>query len=278
MNHYPHHIGDFAKDTLGFNQGAIGAYRLLMDAYYANEQAIAAEDAYVIGRATTPAERKNVDKALTKFELKDGRYHHKRVEEELDAYRDRSETGRKNVAKRYQKTTESTLASSHKPVTSNQEKQRFPDMNQAPDSVGTACAAAFENLKTKALTLNEAKIPGGQETPAGVLASVLLANGVKGNAFHPLVVEWAREGVTVEKLKDAIAKARQRPGKETGTFGVAYLDPIIHDETKPAAQVAVEKSSEAARKAVAKTQRLIAEQREREASPMPESLRPKASA
>jgi hypothetical protein len=62
-------------------------------------------------------------------------------------------------------------------------------------------------------------------------------NGLRGNAFHPCIVEWAREGITVEKLKAAIAKARQRPGKERGVFGPEYLDPILHDVTKPAAQV-----------------------------------------
>lgn len=103
MNHYPHHIGDFAKDTMGFSQGAIGAYRLLMDAYYANEEAPPIDDVYVIGRATTPAERKNVDKALTKFERRDGHYFHKRVEEELAAFRVRSKEATDKANLRWEK-------------------------------------------------------------------------------------------------------------------------------------------------------------------------------
>jgi uncharacterized protein YdaU (DUF1376 family) len=285
VNHYPHHLGDYAKDTLALSMLEHGAYRLLIDAYYASEQAIPAEDVYGIARATSASERKAVDKVLKKFELRDGRYYHKRIEEEIAAYRVRSKQATENVRKRYQRPTEplpppSTdsvlLASSHKPVTSNQEpKQRIPDANHSPESAGARGAAALEGLKAKALTLEETKIPGGEETPAGHLSSVLRANGLRGNAFHPLVVEWAREGVTVERLKDAVAKARQRPGKEKGVFGPEYLDPILRDETKPAVQVQAEKVAQVAAHNVERTKQIIAEQQTREVAPMPEHLRPK---
>lgn len=83
-----------------------------------------------------------------------------------------------------------------------------------------------------ALALGEAKID--TETPAAHLASVCLANGIRASAFHPLVVEWARNGVTVEGLKAAIAKARlNKPFPEK--IPPAYLDPILADasESKP---------------------------------------------
>lgn len=80
------------------------------------------------------------------------------------------------------------------------------------------------------LSLEEAKLEGGPETPSAILASVCIANGIRANAFHPLLVEWAREGITVERLKEAIAKASQ---SKTGTIPVAYLDPILHDDSKP---------------------------------------------
>lgn len=122
---------------MGFSQGAIGAYRLLMDAYYANEEGPAIDDVYVIGRATTPAERRNVDKALEKFERRGDRYYHKRVEEELAAFRARSKAGTESAEKRWRKDAKGDakdmpiecqtlsegdaaemLASSHKPIPS----------------------------------------------------------------------------------------------------------------------------------------------------------------
>ena len=156
-----------------------------------------------------------------------------------------------------------------------EKKEAQPPVIHSPDSVGSRGAAALEGLR--ALSLQEAKIPGGPDTPAAILASVLFANGCKGTANHPLVVEWAQLGFTVEKLKTAIAKARQRPGKDRGPIDPAYLDTILHDESKPAAQFHAEKASNDAAKNIAKAQRQITEQRERAraAAPMPEHLRPK---
>jgi uncharacterized protein YdaU (DUF1376 family) len=97
VNHYPHHLGDYATGTQGFTMLDHGAYRLLMDAYYSTEQALLAEDVYAIARAGTAAERKAVEKVLArKFDLRDGRYHHQRIEAELDAYRNRADTAREN--------------------------------------------------------------------------------------------------------------------------------------------------------------------------------------
>jgi uncharacterized protein YdaU (DUF1376 family) len=99
VNHYPHHLGDYAKDTLGLSMLEHGAYRLLLDAYYASEEALPVDDVYAIAKAGTPAERKAVDKVLRKFRIVDGRYFHKRVEEELAAYGERAEIARTNGKK-----------------------------------------------------------------------------------------------------------------------------------------------------------------------------------
>lgn len=103
LNHYPHHLGDYAKDTLGLSMLEHGAYRLLLDAYYANEAAPAVDEVYAIARAGTPAERRAVEKVLKKFELRDGRYYHKRVEAELVAYRGRSQVAAEKARIRWEK-------------------------------------------------------------------------------------------------------------------------------------------------------------------------------
>lgn len=79
------------------------------------------------------------------------------------------------------------------------------------------------------LSLAEARID--PETPAAILASVCVANGIKATPFHPMLVEWARDGFTAEGIKAAIAKARMRKGE--GSIPVAYLDPILRDDSKP---------------------------------------------
>jgi uncharacterized protein YdaU (DUF1376 family) len=216
VNHYPNHIGDFIKDTLGFNQGAIGAYRLLLDAYYANEESIPAEDVYVIGRGITANERKNVDKALTKFDLRDGRYYHKRVEEELEAYRERSKAGAENAAKRWQRDAKpdakqmprqrqsdaiGMLASSHKPV------KQSPD--QAAPPVSTTVA---------------------ESPPLAALAAVCVASRVSTDGTKALLHlrQMVTDGTTPDQLRDAIGLARDRkPDPEV--IPLAYLAPILAD-------------------------------------------------
>ena len=69
MNYYPHHIGDYAKDTAHLSLLQHGAYRLILDHVYATEQQLTVDKAqhYRICRATTSAERAAVDYVVAAF-------------------------------------------------------------------------------------------------------------------------------------------------------------------------------------------------------------------
>ena len=97
MHHYPHHLGDYAKDTPGLTMLEHGAYRLLMDAYYVAEAPIAADEPYSIAKAGSPIERKAVDRVLRKFFVLDGDvYRQKRIDEEIASYQAKASTNREN--------------------------------------------------------------------------------------------------------------------------------------------------------------------------------------
>jgi hypothetical protein len=68
---------------------------------------------------------------------------------------------------------------------------------------------------------------------AGELWAVLHANGCKGTASHPAVIEMARQGVTVKALKAAIIEARK---SREGPLNPAYLAAIVDRQSteKPA--------------------------------------------
>lgn len=303
MNYYRRYVGDYLRDTPRLTILQHGAYTLMLDYYYADEKPLPLdrEELYLLLRAMRPEDREAVDKVVdTYFTRHADGFHNKRADEEIHASQSARTNGGKGGRPRREETdhetgeitgketggrtntgtetaTQNITGSGHPPTTNHQppspnlqpsQKQRSPGVAISPGEATSIGAAARE-----ALTLAEAKIGGGEDTPAATLASVLLANGCTGNAFHPLVFEWAREGVTVERLKRAIATARQRPGKETGKIGPAYLDPIVHDETKPAAEVHQERASKAAEKRAAETQRTIAEQRKGARSAMPEHVR-----
>jgi uncharacterized protein YdaU (DUF1376 family) len=102
VNYYKRHIGDIARDLSNLSQGAMGAYDLLMDWYYANEKPLPLDpdDIYNITRARTKDERKNAAKARGFFDA-DGR--HSRCDEEIAKYRAQAEVNRTTAEAREQK-------------------------------------------------------------------------------------------------------------------------------------------------------------------------------
>ncbi len=90
MNYYPHHLGDYAKDTSHLSMTEHGAYRLLMDHYYATEHPLPADLVALcrIARASSKAEKAAVQTVSASFfSLKNGFLEHKRVNVEILAYR-----------------------------------------------------------------------------------------------------------------------------------------------------------------------------------------------
>lgn len=71
---YPFYVGDYARKTAHLSLLEHGAYRLLMDHYYATRSPLPAEPSklYRICRARTPSERKSVLLTATEFFVKDG--------------------------------------------------------------------------------------------------------------------------------------------------------------------------------------------------------------
>ncbi len=131
MNYYKHHLGDYAKDTPHLTIVEHGAYRVLMDACYIAEKPLPLDMGrlYAIVRAARPAERKVVDSVLAEFFIKDETgYHHKRIDEELEKYREKASQNKSNgnLGGR-PKITQTVIKQepknnlSHKPVTNNQE-------------------------------------------------------------------------------------------------------------------------------------------------------------
>jgi len=89
MNFYKRHLGDLTSACSHLSQGEMGAYDLLMDWCYANERPLPLRraDIHRIGRASTKAERMNVDRVLGEFfEETENGYTQKRVLEEIARY------------------------------------------------------------------------------------------------------------------------------------------------------------------------------------------------
>lgn len=100
-----------------------------------------------------------------------------------------------------------------------------PAVLETPGRTPSACAnatvagAALEQLRVHPPTWEE---PGIR----GEFHALCKANNVRCNAMHPQLVEWARDGVTVQQLREAIVQARisKPPGE---ALNPAYLAPIV---------------------------------------------------
>lgn len=110
----------------------------------------------------------------------------------------------------------------------------------------------------------------------GELHGICAANSVRCSTAHPMLVDWAREGLTAANLTRAITEARK---SKAGELNPAYLERIlerIRDGTldaKPApAPISASHSTEKARQAIEEGQKAASA-----AVPMPDSIRDQLS-
>lgn len=88
MIYYRRYIGSYQKRTARLSMRDHGAYSLMLDFYYAEEQPLPLEieDIYDICKARTPDDRKSIAKVLRlHFERRADGYHNLRADEELAA-------------------------------------------------------------------------------------------------------------------------------------------------------------------------------------------------
>lgn len=97
-----------------------------------------------------------------------------------------------------------------------------PAAGVPPADAGKATPVA-KGLSLEALRVTPA-VGTVEHDAAGELWAVLSANGCKGTASHPAVIEMARSGVGVDDLRAAIAEARKA---KDGPLNPAYLAAIV---------------------------------------------------
>ncbi len=104
MNYYEHHLGDFAKDAGHLTMLREGAYRRLMDVYYARERPLPRELGAVLelSKCKSRHERSAVESVLREFfELRADGWHQKRCDEEIARFRLKSEKAAQSANMRW---------------------------------------------------------------------------------------------------------------------------------------------------------------------------------
>jgi len=132
MNYYPHHIGDFVRDTARLSDSQCMAYLRMIWMYYENESALeddAAAIAFKIG-----ADAFDVQQILKHFFFlhEDGLWHQARCDEEILAFRKKSDKAKKSADARWKNANAmrthsernanaSISDANQEPITTNQE-------------------------------------------------------------------------------------------------------------------------------------------------------------
>lgn len=104
MNYYEHHLGDYDGATAHLSWLEDCAYRRLICLYYRNEGPVPADikQACRLVRASSKPERDAVQQVLSEFfELQADGWHHKRCDEEVTKYKEKSQKARESVSKRW---------------------------------------------------------------------------------------------------------------------------------------------------------------------------------
>lgn len=215
MNFYKHYIGDFQRDTGHLSLTERGAYRALLDAFYASEKPLpkAAPELCRLVGAFTKAERDAIVRVLKEFwqQTDDGWVNGRALKEIAKAGHQR-EVNRgiaeaREAARRSheQSTNRATTAS---PIQTPDTRLQTVLPTSSPESRSTpalAQAPAREEPARDVPRETEGISPPGQACRAMRDAGCLDVN-----PSHPNLLAALAEGVTPQQLGDL---AREMPGK-----------------------------------------------------------------
>lgn len=105
MNYYPHYLGDYAKDTDKLSMLEHGAYRMLLDSYYASygDMPAAPAELYIVCKAFSAKDRQAVNKVADRYfpVNGDGRRHNHRADEEIQKLVEKSGKAKASAERRW---------------------------------------------------------------------------------------------------------------------------------------------------------------------------------
>lgn len=196
MNYYKRHIGDYMKDASHLSLLEHGVYMRLLDVYYTREVPIPVDQAARLISARSKDEREALSVVADEFfTVVDGCYTQTRCDAEIAAMLQKAETNRAvgmrgGRPKKETQTVNSgnpeitqtvsennpdvTLATSHKPITNNQNNPPTPDGGDVPPGFAEFWKTWPPNdrKQAKGKCLAAWKKAGAERDAAAVLAHV----------------------------------------------------------------------------------------------------------
>ncbi|MNK69781.1 hypothetical protein D3C87_891770 [compost metagenome] len=280
MNYYPHHIGDYLKDTAHLTMIEDGAYRRLIDLYYLHEQPLPSEkrQVYRLARASSPAEKKAIDTILDEyFSLSDDGWMHRRCEEELSRSRGKTEGGdtkRENEKERQRRHRqrraylfEALRGHGITPAWDTATAELQDELSRVEKRNGHAPVTPPVTRDATAIhkpITNNQEPKGGEPpssppesrdrsgtetgnylpdpTPYGTMAKLLRAQGLTdANPGNPTLRAWVDKGLNADEALAGLQAARSSKSAPN-PMSWAYLARVLESQRNKAAQTIPEKT------------------------------------
>jgi len=234
MNYYPHHIGDYSKDTAHLSLIEHGAYRRLMDLYYSTEAPLPVDKSkiYRLLLARDKAEKDAINTILTEyFALESDGWHKARCDKEIAKAQEKRTKAAESAAMRWQK---SGNANAFQKKSEGNAPNPNPNPNPNPKTAHTEVKEPPATRADPALPETpkpETTLPA--ITTAGAWAIDLKRRGMDVTSMHPTLLQWIDDGFTLPAVIEAYERACgsvNPPDKP----GPKYVDKVLRNPKKPA--------------------------------------------
>lgn len=240
MHYYPHHIGDFTRDTARLSDAQCMAYLRMIWAYYDTEKPLPDDpESIAFQLGTSPDLVRQILQHY--FVFVDGAWSHARCDAVILGYRSKSGKARESANARWKnagamRTHSERSANGSKndanqePITNNQEPviKETPRKRSAPPQLAKPEDVAQQTWDDW-LTLRKAKKAPATET---VLASSRREAEKAGMPFEDFLQVWCRrgsQGLEADWLKPH--EKQQAKGRHTGFNQMDYRKGVSDDGT-----------------------------------------------
>jgi len=208
MYYYQHHIGDYRRDTGHLTLLEHGIYRQLLDLYYISEKPLDAHAMRLVC-VRTADEQEAYKRILEDFFVKrDGKFYHKRCDEEINLFKNKSDKAKESASKRWNKNKDlkdanalqtdsdsdanDMLTKNHKPITINHKP--INNITTAPEGVSVDVWYSFVQQRKKSrAVITETVINSIQKeaNKAGWTLEMALAE-CAARGWRGFKAEWVR--------------------------------------------------------------------------------------
>lgn len=254
MNYYKRHIGDYMKDASHLSLLEHGVYMRLLDVYYTRESAIPVDQAARLIGARSKDEKEALAVVAGEFfKAVDGFYVQTRCDFEISAMQQKAETNRE-VGKRGGRPKKVTTLVSESVDSGNPEITQTVSFFNPNETLATSHKPITNNQEDKdALPAQPPDVPDGPARAVSVASSVCMAMKAVGMAsvnpsspdLKALIDHGADIGLFVE-----VARAAVKKGK-----GFAYALATVKGQMQDAAEMAQTALAKPQQSAAATTRR-----------------------